>query len=389
MSEFRMPSLGADMEAGTLVEWHKTAGDTVQRGDIVAVVDTQKGAIEIEIFESGVLTSILVSPGEKVPVGTVLAVVNGPTPTAREPEAAVAAAQPAPPPRTLVAPRPAPVLAPAAGERRRISPAARKRASELGVALDLVAGTGPDQAVTLADVERTALQPAPRPGAKTTPAEAMRQAIGAAMARSKREIPHYYLATTIDMTAAFAWLEATNAARPVTTRLIYGVLLLKAVALALRKVPELNGFWIDGRPQPGAAIHVGWAVSLRGGGLIAPAVHDVDRKPLDRLMTELRDLVQRARTGGLRSSELADSTITVTSLGEQAPESVFGIIYPPQVALVGFGAPATRPVVVDGSVVARPALQATLAGDHRASDGHRGGVFLMTLDKLLQRPEAL
>jgi pyruvate dehydrogenase E2 component (dihydrolipoamide acetyltransferase) len=175
----------------------------------------------------------------------------------------------------------------------------------------------------------------------------------------------------------------------VTGRLIYSVLLLKAAALALRKVPELNGFWVDGRRQPSTAVHIGWAVSLRGGGLIAPALHDADQKPIDQLMSELRDLVQRARSGGLRSSELADSTITVTSLGEQAPEGVFGIIYPPQVALVGFGAPSVRPAVVDGSITARPLLQATLSGDHRASDGHRGGVFLMTLDKLLQRPEAL
>jgi pyruvate dehydrogenase E2 component (dihydrolipoamide acetyltransferase) len=272
----------------------------------------------------------------------------------------------------------------------RISPAARKRAAERGVSLEGLAGTGPDGALTLADVERAAgpsAAPPPRP--KPAPAEAMRQAIGAAMARSKREIPHYYLATSIDLSAVFAWLETANASRPVTGRLLYGVLLLKAVALALRKVPELNGYWADGRLQQSAAIHIGWAISLRGGGLIAPALHDVDRKPVDDLMGELRDLVQRARTGGLRSSELADSTITVTSLGEQGPQAVFGIIYPPQVALVGFGAPAMRPAVVNGAVAVRTMMQATLSGDHRASDGHRGGVFLNTLDMILRKPETL
>ena len=390
MSEFRMPSLGADMEAGTLVDWLKRPGDPVKRGDVVAVVETQKGAIEIEIFEAGVLGAILVTPGQKVPVGAVLALVDGGAGATAQapPPPAVPPAMPRPEAR--VAPTAAVPIAAVGAGRVRISPAARKRAAELGVSVGGLAGTGPDGALTLADVERAAKPAAPAPPPpKAAPAEAMRQAIGAAMARSKRDIPHYYLSTSIDLSAAFAWIETANASRPVTGRLIYGVLLLKAVALALRKVPELNGYWAGGRLQPSAAIHIGWAISLRGGGLIAPALHDVDRKPVDDLMAEFRDLVQRARTGGLRSSELADSTITVTSLGEQGPEAVFGIIYPPQVALIGFGAPAMRPAVFNGAVAARTMMQATLSGDHRASDGHRGGVFLNALDKILQKPEAL
>jgi pyruvate dehydrogenase E2 component (dihydrolipoamide acetyltransferase) len=209
------------------------------------------------------------------------------------------------------------------------------------------------------------------------------------MARSKREVPHYYLATTIDLGRASDWLAAENARRPVPDRLLPGVLLLKAVALALRQVPELNARWAGDRAQPSAAIHVGVAVSLRSGGLVAPALHDTDTRSLDDLMRDLRDLVRRARAGTLRSSELSDPTITVTSLGDQGVESVFGIIYPPQVAIVGFGRIVERPWVVDGQVVPRPVVTATLSADHRVTDGHRGGLFLAAVERLLQEPGAL
>jgi pyruvate dehydrogenase E2 component (dihydrolipoamide acetyltransferase) len=166
-------------------------------------------------------------------------------------------------------------------------------------------------------------------------------------------------------------------------------MLLRAVALALREVPELNGFWIEDAFRPGPGIHLGVAVSLRGGGLIAPAIHDADRKSVDEIMTALKDLVLRARTGGLRGSELADATITVTELGDRGVETVYGIINPPQVALVGFGRIMERPWAEHGLVGARPVVVASLSGDHRATDGHRGGLFLAALDHLLQAPESL
>jgi pyruvate dehydrogenase E2 component (dihydrolipoamide acetyltransferase) len=217
----------------------------------------------------------------------------------------------------------------------------------------------------------------------------MRQTIAAAMTRSKREIPHYYLSTTIDMGTAMAWLKEDNLRRPVTDRLLVGVLLLKAVALALREVPELNAVWKGSEVIQSPDIHVGVAVSLRRGGLVAPALHRTDQQPLGELMKNFQDLVKRARAGTLRSSELSDPTITVTSLGEQGVETVFGVIYPPQVALVGLGKLAERPWVVNGQVVARPLITASLSADHRVSDGHRGGLFLAALDRLLQRPDQL
>jgi pyruvate dehydrogenase E2 component (dihydrolipoamide acetyltransferase) len=217
----------------------------------------------------------------------------------------------------------------------------------------------------------------------------MRQTIAAAMTRSKREIPHHYLSTTIDLNRAMSWLAEENLKRPVEERLVYGVLLIKAVALALREIPELNAVWEKDQVMIKDAIHVGVAISLRQGGLIAPALRDADKLSLDVLMKNFRDLVKRTRSGGLRSSELSDPTITITSLGEQGVETVFGIIYPPQVALVGFGKVVKRPWVVDEKIVARPTVTATLSADHRVSDGHRGGLFLAAVDRLLQEPEKL
>ena len=216
----------------------------------------------------------------------------------------------------------------------------------------------------------------------------MRHAIGALMARSKREIPHYYLATTIDLGPSMDWLAGTNVARPPAARLLPAALLLKATAIASQRVPAMNGMFRD-RFEPASGVHLGVAIALRGGGLIAPAIHDADRLPLDELMAALRDLVQRARAGALRSSEMADPTITVTNLGDQGVDEVFGVIYPPQVSLVGFGKIAHRPWAVDGLLGVRPLVRATLAADHRASDGHDGARFLAAIDALLQQPEAL
>ena len=415
-----MPSLGADMEAGTVIQWFVKAGDAVKRGDIIAVVDTEKAAIEIEIFEAGIIERLVVQEGDKVPVGAVLALVrtDGAISTPSKEPQEIVPPKPAEtlPPLAKAPPVPGtmpplPRVRPATG-RLRVSPLAMRTAVELGVDLNTVTGTGPDGAVTKADVERAAkavpgpkptpvapspeapaVSPAEKPArAPLSPADrhaAMRKAIAAAMARSKREIPHYYLGTRIDMSRALAWLQAENLKRPVTERMLYSVLLLKAVALAVRDVPELNGFWVDGVFKAGAGIHVGVAISLRQGGLIAPAMHDVDQKRLDEIMVNLRDLVKRTRAGVLRSSEIADATITVTSLGEQGVESVFGVIYPPQVALVGFGKIVEQPWAANGMVGARPVMMATLAADHRASDGHRGGLFLAAIERLLQEPEKL
>ena len=376
MAEFRMPSLGADMEAGTLVEWLKQPGDAVHRGDIVAVVETDKGAIEVEIFMDGTMGKQLVASGTRVPVGAPLAIIEG--------VAEVAPKAPAPKIKAPAA-KPAPAKKPVPQIGLRASPAARKRAAERGIDLAALRGSGPDGAILLADVEMAGA--APRKGLDL---DKMRRAIAAAMAKSKREIPHYYLSTTIDMAQAQGWLAETNAPRPPEQRLLMAALTLKAVALALRKYPRFNGFRAE--PDgftPSAAIHIGSAIAIRGGGLASPAIHDCDKLGADEMMARLRDLAARAREGRLRSSELSDTTITVSSLGERGVESLYGVIYPPQVAIVGFGRIVEKPAAVDGRLVVRPQMIATLAADHRVTDGHLGSRFLNEIAALLQEPAKL
>jgi pyruvate dehydrogenase E2 component (dihydrolipoamide acetyltransferase) len=391
MIEFKLPSLGAEMDEGTLLEWKVKPGDEVGKGDVVAVVDTSKSAIDVEIWQSGTVYELVHQPPALLPVGTVIALLLEPGETPEHAEAekrrnAAASAQPAPaapapPPVAAAPPGPAPETEAARG---RVSPAARKRAAELGLDVAVVAGTGPQGAVTLEDVERTIRERAPKDRAA-----AMRQAIAAAMARSKREIPHYYLATDIPLARATQWLAARNRERPIAGRLLMAVPLLKAVALALRRYPEFSGHFREDRFVPGAGVHLGVAISLRQGGLIAPALRDVDAMGLDALMRALADLVTRARALTLRSSEMTDATITVTNLGDEGADLVQGVIYPPQVALVGFGRVAARPWVEDGQLVAIPVVTASLAADHRASDGHRGALFLAEIARLLQAPASL
>ncbi len=371
MSEIRMPSLGADMDAGTLVEWRVKVGDHVSHGDIVGLIETQKATMELESFAEGTVEALLVEPGAKVAVGTVLAQLR--TAGATEPK-----------PSSVAPPPPAPTAPPA---HVRSSPAARKRAREIGLDLAGVQGTGPHGAIVLRDVVAPAPPPRPRPPPSAS--GPVRDAIAAAMSRSKREIPHYYLAHTVSMKRALAWLAETNRGRSIQERILPGALLLRAVARALWDFPELNGFYVDGAFHPSEEVHLATAIALRTGGLVAPAILDADNLPLDELMRELQDLVVRARGGHLKSSELTSATITVTSLGDRGCETVFPVINPPQVAIVGFGTILERPWVEGASVVPHPTVVVTLAADHRVSDGHRGSLFLANLDRLLQEPATL
>ncbi len=388
MADFVMPTLGADMTEGTLVQWKRREGERIMKGEIIAEVDTEKAAIDVECHTTGVIERLLTKPGDKVPVGTVMAVIReegrlGAGPTSGQAGAPPIAAPPSTHRAEIVPP------APSQTGRLRISPAARKLAAERGIDPTGLQGTGPEGAITLEDLERAAATPSATPASAADRQARMRQTIASAMARSKREIPHYYLSSTIDMDSALIWLKQANEPRPVTERLLYGVLLIKAVALALRRVPELNALWKDGAAVRSERIHIGAAISLRQGGLVAPALHDADRLTLSELMQNFQDLVKRARAGSLRSSEMSDPTITVTSLGEQGVESVFGVIYPPQVALVGFGKVVERPWVSNGQVVPRPVIMVSLSADHRVTDGHRGGLFLAEIDRLLQEPQTL
>ena len=402
MAEFHMPSLGADMVAGILVDWNVKTGDRVKRGDIIALVETDKGLIEVEVFEDGVVETIHVEPGTRVPVGAALAFIS-PEGAAAVPPVAVPHPTVLPPPSAppvAAAPPPSPAAPP--GERLMVSPSARKLAQELGVDLGQLMGTGPHGAIQRDDVEKAARaakgaptpeRPAPPPPPERPAAPdyqaGMRRAIATAMGRSNREIPHYYLETEIDMERPLKWLEGENLKRPIKERLLPAVLILKGVARALGDVPELNGHWLDDRLQVSEAIHIGFAIALRQGGLITPAIHHVDTLSLDELMAAMGDLITRTRAGRLRSSEMTDATITVTNLGDLGVKTVFGVIYPPQVALVGFGKIMERPWAENGMLGIRRVLTATLAADHRATDGHRGSQFLEALNRHLQESQTL
>ncbi|WP_306322095.1 MULTISPECIES: 2-oxo acid dehydrogenase subunit E2 [unclassified Streptomyces] len=449
MAEFTMPSLGADMDEGTVQEWLVAPGARVAKGDVVAVVETEKATIEVECFESGTVGTLLVEPGTRVPVGTPLAVIetvggqaaaDGPrAPADRGPQVAVPAAAPARPAERTAATGPlvrnlakdkhldisrikgtgpggrvtrhdVECATSTGAVRVRATPYARRIAEELGVDLAALTGTGELGSVRAADVRAAATAqhmpdgrhtPAGRhtPDGRQAPAArtsrehgdglAMRRSIAHLMARSKREIPHYYLSTTVDLASALAWLHTANRQRPVTERLLPAALLLKAAARAGRAVPELNGFWHDDHFEPGDGVHLGVAVSLRGGGLLTPVLRDADELEPTVLMARLKDLAGRARTGRLRARELTGATLTVTNLGDQGVETVFGVIHPPQVALVGFGAITDRPCAVNGLLGVHPAVTVTLSADHRASDGALGARYLTTVDRLLQHPEEL
>jgi len=456
MAEFTMPSLGADMDEGTLLEWLVHPGDQVRKGDVLAVVDTSKSAVEVESFVAGVVDALLVEPGTTVPVGTVLATLSeagaaprpeAPAPTPEPAEVAVTAA----PKRAKRAPKPAgrvhsplvrrdaerlgvdlaqvhgtgeggevtrddvrrhaaaavPTAVPTAVSttvpaegRPRVTPYARRLAAELGVDLgtvqpadgttvraDDVRGVEHPQAVAEATpVAAPEVTPPPAPAPEVDP---MRATIAAAMSRSKREVPHYYLANTVDLSRALAWMHERNKDLPLDRRLLPAALVLKATALAVAANPALNGFWTDGAFHAGAGVHLGVAISLRGGGLVAPALLDADQLPVDELMAQLKDLVLRARSRRLRGRELTEPTITVTNLGDQGVEAVFGVIHAPQVALVGVGRVVERPWASDGMVGARPVTTMTLSADHRVTDGFTGARFLDLIDRHLQHPEDL
>jgi len=506
-SEYPMPSLGSGMVDGTIVEWYVEPGQVVRRGDVVGLVDTEKGAIEIEVWEDAEVLEVLAPPGTKVPVGEPLlrlgTVGEGGDATvpadahelADDPEPAEpVAVAPSPPkdaqpsmgaeeatsrlPRQASGPSPREAggaVSPAT--RQRVSPAARKRAAEQGIVLSSLRGSGPGGAITLVDVEAAersmegavaADRPAdtdgesggespgdspPEAHRRVTPVarqaaevlgvdldrlegtgpggavsrrdveaaadlpvpdrakqdlvggstegsvaedsasdeeerhRAMRRAIATSMTRSKQEIPHYYLATSVGVDATLDWLEKANRDRAPAERILPIAMYLKSVASALEKYPEFNGFWEGGAFRPGEGIHIGLAISLRRGGLIAPAIHDVGGRSLEEVGAAVVDVVGRARSGRLRGSEVSDATITVTSMGDRGVETVFGVIHPPQVAIVGIGRAVERPWAEGGMLGVRRVLRVTLSADHRASDGHRGGLFLAQVAEFLQNPE--
>ena len=412
-----MPSLGADMESAILMEWLVKEGDQVSKGQVIAEVETSKGVIEIEIFEDGVVEKLLVEEETDCKVGTPLALIRSDgekveevakveevtkvdevvkeevqevsKETKREEEKEVPKEQEVPKESTPQKETIEPSLENATPERLKVSPAARKKADELGV--DLTKIEPKDGVIRLAQLVAKEAQTISKAQIKpeNTAKDAMRKAIAAAMSRSNAEIPHYYLSASINMSPALAFLEELNESRDIKSRILPVAMLIRAVALSLQKVPELNGFYKDGVHEMREEVHIGVAIALRKGGLMTPALLNAQSLNLGETMSALSDLITRTRGGKLRSSEISEQTITLTNLGDLGVESVYGVIYPPQLAIVGLGAILDSPWVEANAIGVRKVMKATLAGDHRATDGRTGALFLGILNKFLQNPKEL
>ncbi len=394
MYEFNMPKLGADMDEGILLEWKIAPGGHVNKGDIVAVVETSKGTIDIEAFVEGTVDSLIVKPNETAPVGTVMAHfrLSGEENTAGKMPTLQMEGK-----RTGTA-----ANAPAATAKRAfpesnksgvsVSPRARQLAKQLNVSLGDVKGTGPNASIVAEDVQAAArIQHAGSTSGEKAANKplALRKAIAAAMSRSKREIPHYYLAHDVDVSPLLSFVENWNDSHEVAGRILPALLYYKAVGMAAKEFDSMNGTWTNDEFQPASTVNLGVAISLRGGGLMAPCLMDAASKSAVDLMRELKDLVTRTRKGGLRGSEMSEGTITVSNLGDRGVGFLAGVIYPPQVALVGIGSIRERPWVVDGKPGVRPVLTLSLAADHRVSDGHTGALFLRRIEQLIGTPSDL
>jgi pyruvate dehydrogenase E2 component (dihydrolipoamide acetyltransferase) len=421
ISEVVMPQMGADMTEGTLLKWLKAEGDEVERGEIIAEIETDKANVEIEAFESGVFRKAIANEGDTIEVGGLIGIIAAvDDDISRYADAAsTAASQPDTPPPTpqeraeqgqtptrADAPSPAPSPAPAppvAGARVRVSPVARRMADEASIDIRSVVGTGPDGRIVKRDIEAALSGPArgttPRPvvGTPSTSAPSkMRQAIARRMSQSKRESPHYYLLLDIDMTAALELrtqyntaIDAADVTAPAGAKVSINDMLVRATALALRKHAEFNATIDDsGTVTQHSRQNICIGIALDD-GLIAPAILDAADKTLTQIAVESADLAARAKGGSLRPAEINDGTFTVTNLGAYGIETLIGIIQPPQTAILGVGTVMQQPVVQDGAVAVRDMLKVALSADHRSTDGAQGAQFLTEVQRLLENPVLL
>ncbi|WP_298718718.1 dihydrolipoamide acetyltransferase family protein [uncultured Oceanisphaera sp.] len=383
----KMPSFGSDMAKGMVAEWKIQPGDTVHRGEVIATIETMKGLIDMEVFDDGVVEQLLAPVGQQLQVGEPIArlqltgVADEGVEAETEEHAVAAEPQPAPiEPKTEAAVSPSNIV----DQRPLISPAARKQAEKLGIDWRLLGpGSGPNGALVLADIESRGVTPSADSG------QQMRQAIAAVVSRSKRDIPHYYLELDIPLAAAHTWCSEYNKGKPAAELVLINALIYCALARALAEFPQFNGFYREGGYQAQSGVHLGNIIKLRSGGMVVAALHDAQLLGAVGMMARLKDQVIRARGGGLRGSEVQDATVTVSNLGERGVDRIQGVIFPPQVALLGIGRVRTAPWVQEQKIVPMTLASFSLAADHRVSDGHDGARLLNRIAALLQQPEQL
>jgi pyruvate dehydrogenase E2 component (dihydrolipoamide acetyltransferase) len=424
MPEVFMPRLSDTMEEGTLSAWLKQVGDRVEKGEVLADIETDKATMELEAYDAGVLERILVQPGDTVPIGTPIAVIGSgegvagggeqaaPAPPPRPtpprpaaPPATVQAVEAQEPPTRLAAVAPAPAAQaaprPAAAEEERVraTPVARAVARDRGIDLHLVKGSGPGGRILRADVEAFEAPRAPAPAAapaaapvatddvEELPVSTIRRITARRLVESMQQAPHFYLTTVVDAEALVAFRADLNA-RLVPAggpKLSLNDLLVKACATALRAHPQINVSWAGDKILRHKRVHIGIAVALES-GLIVPVIRDADRKSVTQIAAEGRALIDKARAGRLTPEEFTGGTFTVSNLGMYGISHFTAVINPPEAAILAVGATTPTPVAVDDQLVIRPTMNLTLSIDHRALDGATGAQFLQQLRATLEEP---
>ena len=412
ISEVVMPQMGADMEEGTIIKWLKSEGDNVERGEIIAEIETDKANVEIEAFDGGVFRKTLASEGDTVDVGTIIAIIADAEEdiSAYQNGASKKAATPDPEPTTEAAPAAASeqplqvaTTAPASSDGRvRATPVARRLATEHNIDLTALSGTGPDGRIVLRDVEAALTAGPAKAGAGPAKAAAapaagttttvemskMRQTIARRMSQSKREAPHYYITVDIDMTEAERLRRQLNEAVDDYPRVSVNDMIVRASAISLAKHPAFNSWFLDEQVQQHSDINVCIAIALDE-GLIAPAILDTANKTLGEIGDASRDLAGRAKSGALKPAEYTGGTFTVSNVGMFGVDGLIAIIQPPQTAILGVGGVRTTPVVRDGRIETAELMQTALSADHRVTDGAQGAQFLNEIKRLLESPASL
>ncbi|GAA2346893.1 pyruvate dehydrogenase complex dihydrolipoamide acetyltransferase [Saccharopolyspora halophila] len=415
MTEIQMPRLSDTMEEGVISTWHKNVGDQVNRGDVVAEIETDKALMELEAFDDGVLEKILVEPGTTVPIGTPIGVLGDGSGSAAEAASAEPAAPAAAPSAEPAAPAEAPAAAPAAdstpaaepGSKPKASPLAKAVAREKGVDLSAVQGTGPGGRIIRADIEAAASTTASAPAPAAAPAPSAAEAAPAAasedveeiplsnirkvtakrLTESKQTAPHFYLTSAIDVTELLDFRANLNERLQAADgpKVSVNDLIVKAVATSLRANPSVNVSFAGDKLLQHKRINLGVAVAIDG-GLVVPVVKDADRKSVSEIATESRELAGKARDGKLKLDEMSGGTFSISNLGMFGIEQFSAVINPPEAGILAVGAARDEIQVRDGEFVARKILRVTLSADHRAVDGAVGAAFLQQLTNLLEDP---
>jgi pyruvate dehydrogenase E2 component (dihydrolipoamide acetyltransferase) len=414
-----MPKLSDTMEEGRILRWLKKEGDTIETGQALAEVETDKATVEMEAYTNGTIRKLLSGEGQFAKVGELIAIIGAPGEDvsalmpAAGPAAPAAEAKPAAVPSPTAAPRapqsaaslPATGALAATGRSLKASPLALRMAAEAGLDVGSLQGTGPQGRIIKRDIEAALAEaPAVAPARQAAPQRArslslvaareagpesqdvelssIRRTIAKRLVQSKGPVPHFYL--TIDVAMDRVW-DAYKALRDQKSSISINDIIVKAAALALRQHPEINASFAGDHVKVYSRVHIGMAVALEE-GLITPVLRDADLKPLEEISDEARSLAERARAKKLQPNEYTGATFSISNLGMMGIEEFSAIINPPEAAILAVGAVRQVPVVVDGALAVGWRMKATLSVDHRVADGAAGARFLQTLRKFLEHP---